>query len=154
MKILLVEDDENKRRQVVRALREASPQAVVHEARSLTSGLRALESEKWDLVVLDMSIPAFDITRDERGGRPQALGGRDMLRHMRRLAVASPVVVLTQYDEFGEGPRAMSLDQLDHLLHREHGPGYLGAIVYNVVYDEWRATLASTVQGLEEADHD
>jgi hypothetical protein len=92
-----------------------------------------------------MSIPAFDMSGDETGGRPQGLGGRDLLRHMRRLHVESPVVVLTQYDEFGEGLRAMSLEKLNNLLAREHGEAYLGAIVYDVMYEQWREALAETV---------
>lgn len=148
MKVLLVEDDENKRRQVAKTIEAADSAATVTEARSLRSGLQCLENERWDFVVLDMSIPAFDITPDETGGRPQALGGRDLLRHMRRLKITSPVVVLTQFDEFGEGQRAMILDELDRLLKREHGSSYLGAIVYNVVYDQWRKALADTVTAL------
>ena len=145
MRVLLVEDDENKRHQVARTVQSAASEVTVQEAKSLRSGLRFLETEQWDLIILDMSIPAFDITRDETGGRPQALGGRDLLRHMRRLKISSPVVVLTQYDEFGEGQRAMSLDELNELLGREHGSAYLGAIVYNVVYDQWRTALAGSM---------
>src|SRR5687767_1327826 len=125
MNILLVEDDERKRRQVADVLTAAATGAHVEEARSLRSALRQLEGSKWDLVILDMSIPTFDISRDEQGGRTQSLGGRDLLRHMRRLRVDSPVVVLTQYDQVGEGETAMDLNQLNHLLRAEHGASYL-----------------------------
>jgi CheY-like chemotaxis protein len=151
--VLLVEDDENKRRQVAAAIRTQVPNAEVHEARSLRSGRRELETEPhWDLVVLDMSIPAFDITRDESGGRPQALGGRDLLRHIRRLGLDVPVVVLTQYDAFGDADRTLTLEDLNDLLRREHGPSYLGAIVYNVVFDSWREVFATTIARILDKD--
>lgn len=148
MKILLVEDDEKKRLQVIDELQSWSAHEVTM-ARSLNSGLAELESQTWDLVILDMSIPAFDINTDEPGGSPQALGGRDLLHHMRRLKIATPVVVLTQYDQFGDRGSVKTLDELNNLLEREHGAGYLGAIFFNVVYDEWRELLARVVRDVE-----
>ena len=150
MKYLLVEDDENKRKHVCSAIREADAEATVVEVKSLRSGQDALRTAQWDLVILDMSIPAFDITRDETGGRAQGLGGRDLLRQMQRLGIESPVVVLTQYDQFGDGLNSMTLDELNALLTREHGAGYLGAIVYNVMYDQWRQVLFQTIAHLKQ----
>lgn len=150
MTILLVEDDENKRQQITNAIAQLVSDATVVEARSLTSGRRKLDDATgWDLVILDMSIPAFDITRDESGGRPQALGGRDLLRHMRRRGLTVPVVVITQYDTFGEADQVLTLQELDERLRGQHGSPYRGVIVYNVVSDEWRTQLRALISELE-----
>lgn len=141
----MIEDDENKRRQVSELIRQEFRDVELGEARSLRSGLRAIKDERWELVILDMSIPAFDITVDEPGGTPQALGGRELLAHMRRLRVRTPVVVLTQFDEFGSGSSSMNLNELSELLAREHGHTYRGAIMYNVVVDEWRKLLTTAI---------
>ena len=141
MKILIVEDDEDKRRQVIDWLRELTPGAVLEEARSLRSGLNAILQGGQDLVILDMTMPTFDITAEEDGGRPQAYAGRELLRHMKRRGIRTPAIVLTQFDRFGEGPNLLTLEQLDQALRAEHFGHYLGAVSYSVTDEVWKVTL-------------
>ncbi len=148
MKILIVEDDEDKRRQVIDFLRELTPGAVLEEARSLRSGLNAILKGGQDLVILDMTMPTFDITAEEDGGRPQAYAGRELLRHMKRRGIRTPAIVLTQFDRFGEGPNLLTLEQLDQALRAEHFEHYLGAVSYSVTDEGWKATLEVLVRTL------
>src|SRR5437762_9859016 len=104
MKILLVEDEETKRRQVMDLISQKFSEFGIDEAKSLNSGLRKIAGGAYDLVILDMTMPTFDITLDEDGGRPQAYGGRELLRHMAQRGIKTPVVLLTQFDRFGKEP--------------------------------------------------
>ncbi len=149
MKILLVEDEENKRLQVTDLLKERFPDVVVKEARSLNTGLRQLAEENFDLIILDMNMPTFDIGLDEEGGRPQAYGGRELLRHAKRNQVATPVLVLTQFDRFGKPPDQRSIEELDAELRRYHSANYLGSIRYNVAFDSWRTELVNAIKLLK-----
>lgn len=145
MRVLLVEDDENKRAEVARALLTTAPDATVVEARSYHSALRKIEDEAFDRIVLDMTMPTFDITRREGGGMPQAYGGRELLRLMQSLSMTTPTVVLTQFDRFGEGDDLRVLEELDGQLRQELGSWYLGAVYYNVAEDQWRQRLAEFI---------
>lgn len=141
MRILLIEDDANKRDQVLTWLQEHEEVSAVRVAKSYHSGVRALMSEPVALVVLDMSMPTYDVSADEPGGRPQPFGGREILRQMTRRGILVPVVVVTQFDRFGEGGEAMTLTELDAQLKRDHADQYLGAIFYHPTTDEWKDLL-------------
>jgi CheY-like chemotaxis protein len=141
MKALIVEDEEEKRRDIVSVLQAVDGAMIVIEARSLSSGLQALSSHTFDLIVLDMTMPTFDITASEDGGRPQAFGGRELLRHIRRRDVRSAVVVVTQFDRFGDEGVAQTLSELNEELNAEHPGHYRGAVYYSAGSAEWKQRL-------------
>ena len=141
MIILIVEDDENKSSQLQTFLYGAFPQAQLSVARSLQSGLRAVITCTYDLVILDMTMPTYDIGVDEDGGRPQAYAGREILRQLDRREIAVPVIVVTQFDRFGEGAEALTLTQLDMQLRQEHPLNYKGAVYYSPALEGWKDAL-------------
>ena len=139
MKILLVEDDDNKRLRLLGIL-----QAIGFEvelAASCQRGLKALLCSRYDAIVLDMTLPTFDISEEDDGGRPQALGGQELLRQMKRRGIASPVVVVTQFDQFGERQDALTRQQLDTELRTHHGDIYAGLVFYDSTSDGWKEQL-------------
>jgi CheY-like chemotaxis protein len=140
MKVLLVEDDEDKREQL-REFLSSELSAEVTEARSRQSGIHALLKDSFDLIVLDMSMPTFDITPTEDGGRPQAYAGRDILHQMDRYAITTKVVVVTQFDRFGQSEDEITLLELDKQLEGAFPDNYLGAVYYNVSYAGWQESL-------------
>jgi CheY-like chemotaxis protein len=140
MKVLLVEDDEDKREQL-REFLSSELSAEVIEARSRQSGIHALLKDSFDLILLDMSMPTFDITPTEDGGRPQAYAGRDILHQMDRYAITTKVVVVTQFDRFGQSEDEITLPELDKQLEVAFPDNYLGAVYYNVGYAGWQESL-------------
>jgi CheY-like chemotaxis protein len=141
MRILVVEDEDDKRLDVVAALKATFAAAAVVETRSLSSGLSAIAGQSFDLIVLDMTMPTFDIAAGEDGGRPQAFGGRELLRHIRRRGLGTPVIVVTQFDRFGDEGVAQTLEALDEELRTEHADCYRGAIYYSAGSLDWRERL-------------
>jgi len=148
MRILLVEDDEDKRKQVRDVILEVEPLCEIVEARSLQGGRRALGLGTWSLVVLDMSMPTFDISAEEPGGRTQALGGRELLRDMARRNLVAPVVVVTQFDRFGQGRDEMTLAELNAELMEAYSDYYVESIYYNPADDEWKDRLVNLISTL------
>lgn len=146
MRVLLVEDEEDKRREVVDILEAELGPVIIDTARSLSSGLAALFSEGHDLVILDMTMPSFDISPNEDGGRPQAFGGLELLAHMRRRGMVAPVIVLTQFDRFGDGQDALNLEELDGRLAEDYPATYLGAVHYDVVSEDWKSRLTQMLE--------
>lgn len=151
MKILVVEDDDTKRERVCELITQTEPAAVIVHARSLRGAEDALETEPFDLVVLDMSMPTFDIGPDESGGVFQALGGHELLRYIKRYRRLSPVVVLTQFNAFGRGKSYLTLAQLNEQLKSEYGSLYLGAVYYGTSSEGWRRQLTLLIKAVAEA---
>ena len=146
MDVLIAEDDENKRSQLEAFIRKTFPQAKVSIARSLQSGLRLILRQKFDYVILDMTMPTYDISADEDGGRPQALAGREILRQLDRRDIVLPVIVLTQFDRFGEGEDTLTLSELDTQLRTQHPQTYRGSVYYNPALEGWKKELLNTIK--------
>ena len=59
MRLLLVEDDEDKREQLLMFFDEHFTFSV-DEVRSFQSALKAIKTICYDLIILDMTIPTYD----------------------------------------------------------------------------------------------
>lgn len=145
MKILLVEDDEEKRQQLSLFVQEELG-AQVTEARSRQSGVSALLRDHYDLIILDMTMPTYDITPTEDGGRSQAYAGRDILHQMARRGIQTKAVVVTQFDRFGSAENEITLATLNDQLEAAFPITYAGAIYYNVGYAGWQEELRQVMQ--------
>jgi CheY-like chemotaxis protein len=145
MKILIVEDDENKRTRLVDFLNELYPSSSLEVAKSLQSGVRKLRSNAPDVILLDMTLPTYDIGPDESGGSTHAYGGREFLRQMKRFKLSSPVIVVTQFDTFGSGDETMTLAALDEELKKSHPGVYLGAVYYHASIQSWKEHLRNFI---------
>lgn len=141
MNILVVEDDENKLRALQTLLSENGDSIRV--ARSYRSGLEELKLRWAQLVLLDMSLPHFDVTDTESGGEPHNLGGLDLLRAINLRGISALVVVVTQFDTFG--PVAPTLADLRRLLRKEYASRFLGLVYYNAGVLGWQQELTSYI---------
>lgn len=148
MKILLVEDDYNKRAHLGEALHSMFPHSEIRVAMSYQSGLSNIRTWRPDLVVLDMTLPTFDLSPSERGGRTRPFGGREILIDIDRRALLCKVVVVTQFESFGKGREAMSLKQLSSELKTRFGRVLIGTIHYQAGSTSWREELRLALSGL------
>lgn len=137
MKILLVEDDEDKREQLRSFLSNGEKNSII-EAKSYQSGLKKIIAEVFELIVLDMTMPTFDVTPTEGGGRPQPFGGKELLQQMSRRNIYTKTIVVTQFDQFGQGDETTTLNELDKLLLETFPDNYLGIVPYSVTYSGWK----------------
>lgn len=150
MRILLIEDDDDKRAAIRAFLTDTFAEATMREARSFYSGLQEALSGEAELVVLDMTMPTFDIGDGEDGGRPQAYAGRELMWHMQREGVSTPAVVVTAFDRFGDGPEAQTLTELDSELRATFGRQYLGSVQFNPTLETWKRDLAELIHEVAE----
>jgi len=147
MHILLVEDEAPKRENIRSVIDQRFPDRTLHEARSVGSAIKALRSQRFDLVLLDMSLPTFDIKVGESGGRPQGFGGVEVLRYMDRLSVIAPVIVVTAYPAFSQGDREIDLSALSKSLASDHPDAFKGVVFYNSMFSTWREQLHDAIEG-------
>jgi CheY-like chemotaxis protein len=146
MEILYVEDEEVKALEVKKLLSENNN---VELRKSLNSGISAINEKKYDLIVLDMSLPLYDYeTEDDDENDFEPFAGIDVLDELVRKGRSEKVVVITAFDILGEGENMITLQQLDLRLKNEYKEIYLGLIFYNSSSLEWRRGLTSIIGGL------
>lgn len=153
MKILFIEDDDDKAERVIEFLKLSISGVKVILRKSLHEGLLALISERrdLDLVLLDMSMPNFDIADTEpTGGKPENLAGRDLLTQMKLRKISVPTVVLTMYDSFEKETERKSLDELKTQLQTDFSPVYRGLVQYSTTQEGWQAALLKLIGGTNE----
>lgn len=147
MKILLIEDDLNKMRRIAAEIQGFRNDILVSEARSYRSGMQHLMSDKFDFVLVDMSLPTFDITRDEDGFQIDPFSGRTILAEMDRKGINTKTLVITMFETFGEDKDLMTLAELDRELREQYPQIYVGAIYYNSAEVNWKDGLKKVLQG-------
>lgn len=136
MRILIIEDDVNKLN-AISAFLDRYRYISYHHESSYHSGMRRLLANRYDLLLLDMSLPVYDVTSQETGGRPLALAGRDILFQLRRRKSELKAIIVTQYEDFD----GLSLSELDYDLSQEFPINYLGYVYYNTTQDSWKENL-------------
>lgn len=157
MRILVVEDETPKREGVSEVITNIGFDCLITFAMSVRSAIKLLHDERFDFIVLDMSLPTFDVTEDEFGGRPQGFGGVEVIRYLEREDIIVPIAVVTAYEAFsiaGESDgssagKEVSLAELSEDL-REEFPGYeISVIKYDTVVDDWKSSLSSVINILK-----
>ncbi len=140
--VLIVEDETPKFKHVKNYLVELCGHLEVSHARSVSSALDSLEDNLPDLLILDMSLPTFDISDNEGGGRPQGFGGIEILRSMLLENMQCPTIVITGYPAFQkDSGETVGLGDLIDELQREFGAFLKGTLHFNSTFSEWRIEL-------------
>lgn len=140
MKILLIEDDEFKKKNILKNI-GGIPSVNIKTVGSVNSAVTELRSNIYDLVISDMSLPTFDYGPHEKGGRPQGFGGREILRQLDRFNINVPVIVVTQYATFDGPDEYMHLEDLEKQLLRDHSSIFNGLVFYDAASDNWKKGL-------------
>ncbi|MBD9573695.1 response regulator [Pseudomonas sp. PDM23] len=156
MRLLLVEDEGPKAEKIVSCLLRGLDEPDIHVAKSVRSALKRLDQIPYDLVVLDMSLPTFDVSEDEHGGRPQGFGGVEVMRDMINYEVRTPVIVVTAYEHFiADGDEELAhgkestIKELRDELCLEFSEIFIELIKYDTFTDEWQAQLLESIGDIE-----
>ena len=154
MKILIIEDDPNKAGQLMKFLEDKLSSINIKLKKSYKSGLKELLRDDYDLILLDMSMPTFDITIEESGGKPLPFAGKEILRQMKRRNVTIPAIIVTQFESFGEAEKKITLDKLKNELSQEFSRIYIGTIYYNPAGSDWQNLLLNLILPIIGTTHD
>lgn len=150
MKILIVEDNKNKllRLKEFIAGMKLSEKVEITEANSFTSGIRRVSEKCWDVIILDMSLPTYDMTHRENGGDKKPVAGKEIMKRMIHRNILIPVIIVTQFETFGENK--MTLDILNEEFENEFKKVWRGTIFYEG--DEWQDDLDQILRKLIERE--
>ena len=135
-KILLIEDDEVKAKDVKDFVEQSFGCNVQHET-SITAGLRALNND-FDCIILDMSLPRFS---ENSLKNFEPFGGFTVIKEIERKKIDVSVIVITQYAIFGEGALKRTLEDIKQQC-LEYKINFKDVIKYSRDSDSWKAALA------------
>lgn len=146
MRVLIIEDDNYKAEQLQKFCSTELSRAECSLRRSFQSGLLAISQLHPTVVLLDMVLPNYDQTESDIGFEIRLMGGVDVLREVKREEFDTAVVVVTQFEDFGEGKEKTTLNQLDDLLRLEFPDHYIGAVYYHAKQLDWMLALRQLLQ--------
>lgn len=145
MKFLLIEDDQHKSKQITEYLNETITTGYVELRKSYQSGLKEILNNKYDIVLLDMQLPNFDIKSGEDGYKFRKLAGVDILRELARKKTSCKVIVITQFETFGEGEFYIDLKDLKQMLKNEFLDLYIDTVFYSPDKSLWQKELSQLI---------
>lgn len=145
MNIFLVEDNPVKRDQLLAHLSSLNVQANVRTFSSYNSALQGLEAATPDLLILDMTLPTFDRSPGGREGRNRPLGGYEIMKKLERRHSGVKVIVVSQFESFGEGDEKVSFKQLMERCRLEFPDTFLAGIHFRVADAAWQPVLKDSV---------
>ena len=147
-KIILIEDHDYKRTKIIDFLVSHYKNVDILQAKSYTSGKDILGEEGVKLLLLDVSLPTYDKTAEESGGRFRALGGRELARRAIRLNPNLPIVFITQFKSFKEKDSSYSFDDLTDVLKKDCGECFRGVIFFDGAISSWKESLEEVLKGI------
>lgn len=143
MKILFIEDNPQKLKQVCDFLEQQYENIDLTIRKSYNSGLRELiRNNSYSLILLDMSLPNYDIEPGESGGDFEKYAGKFLLSEMYRRDITTNVLIITMYLNYVDEEFSTEL--------KDNFPNYLGVVYYNVKEpDGWKNELKEKIDNLQ-----
>lgn len=148
MKVLFIEDHPHKRRLVYNYLIETFPDIEIVQKGSYNSGLKELitQSNDYDLLLLDISMPNYDISPEESGGDFLPLAGKLILKEMYLREINTKAIVVSMHGSFEGGTK---LTELDSELRNEFSDNYAGYVYFSQISTEWKEQLKKLINSIQ-----
>ena len=142
MKILFIEDEIVKQNDILKYLNEELLQRDIEVVHSLMGGMLALGKSAYEMVLLDMSLPLYDLNGEDEGiNEFEAFGGIEILDEIQRKELSVKVLVITAFDVIEDDTKKIQLKQLDQQMKANYTDIYLGCIHYDQSSLEWKAEV-------------
>lgn len=147
MKFLFVEDEIVKQKEILEYLNEELLQNEVEVAHSLMGGMLALKKSEFEMVLLDMSLPLYDLNGEDEGiNEFEAFGGIEILDEIERKELSVKVLVITAFDVIEDDTKKIHLEQLNQQMKENYSNIYLGCIHYDQSSLEWKSELKKYIK--------
>lgn len=145
-RILLVEDYEEKAKDIRNFLNEKFSDVIVDNCTSYNSAQEMIfdADREYDLILLDMSMSTFDLNDDASGGLPEPAAGQNILEGMYLRNISTPVIVVTMYNVFGR----KELATFDKELKEQYPENYRSYVYYSAQQGDWRNILEQQINSI------
>jgi CheY-like chemotaxis protein len=145
---LLIEDDEFKATEVGKKVTDCFPDLRVERALSVTSALQAITREMFSIIILDMSLPTFELSGPGGGGSPQGQSGLEVLRLARHLSIRTPFIIVTQYPDIELDGRDIALPHGAKALRKRFDLDVRLCLLYEFDGHAWRLPFRECVSAV------
>lgn len=145
MRILLVEDDKLKMNDIINYLDTFKKKIEVETACSVESGVQSAVDNTYDLILLDMTMPNFNITEKSDGGKSYKNGGEIVVKELLDEEVDFRCAIITQYETFNNE----TIDQISQRISKLCQDNYFGYIKYSTDNDAWKGKLKELIEHVE-----
>lgn len=135
MKLLIVEDEDLKMKDIQRFITEAFPSAVVDCTTSYADAVKLCYSVLYDFVILDMNIPQYG-----NGDNDKAIlsnGGEMIIRELYSEDITVKFAFVSQYETVGDE----SIENFDERMKTYCPNTYCGFIFFEANDDAWKQKL-------------
>ncbi|MDI9312565.1 MAG: hypothetical protein QM535_20305 [Limnohabitans sp.] len=148
MKILFIEDHPLKQAQIIRFVSEKFIDCEIETKNSYISGLKELKinHNKYDVLLLDISMPNYDISSEDSGGDWMPLAGKNILKEMYLRDISTKAIVITMHGSYDDGTK---ITDLDKDLQKEFSDNYIGYVYYSQINEEWKENLCQLLNTLK-----
>lgn len=145
--VLLVEDYEEKASHIISFLKDEFPDIVIERCSAYNTAQETIfeNPNKYDLILLDMSMTTYDLNTDASGGKPEPTAGNDLLEGMFLRDIHTPVIVVTMYNVFGR----KELSAFDEELKANYPMNYKSYVFYSSQRNDWKGDLKRKIKELQ-----
>lgn len=155
MKILLVEDEIPKKEHIKKFIeslfKDLNYKYSLEFAYSVNSALDKIEAEVPDLLILDMSLPTFDVNLEENesGGNPQGFGGIEVLKNLKIDRIVCKTLIITGYEAFSKkNSKPIDINTIKSDLLLKYSEYIIDVLHFNSTYDTWKIKLKDSIKEL------
>lgn len=147
MKILFIEDHPLKQAQINRFIKEKFVDSQIELKNSYISGLKELKDNysNYDVLLLDISMPNYDISSEDSGGDWMPLAGKKILKEMYLRDIPTKTIVVTMHGSFDDGTK---ITELDSAFKKEFSDNYIGYVFYSQINEDWKDKLCQLLNTL------
>lgn len=136
MRILIIEDDKIKAQDIIRCLKEHHSDVVIDIAASYASGVRQAFREKYDVVIIDNSLPYYE--NDPDNIQPDM--ARVILEECEDLEIHSKSIICSAFEQVEKE------EYFKNIL--SSFKNCLGVVRYDCTENVWKEQLLNLIEKL------
>lgn len=146
MKIAIIDDSKYKVEGLRTFVESHWPSIKVCDARSFQTGMKLLEEERPDIILMDMTLPTSEGPGGRLDGRTRMFGGRQLMSEIEFLELECRVIIVTQFEEFPDASGTIDLQTLLLGVARQFPRYFAGGVFYGSVDTVWASELRVIIE--------
>jgi len=149
MKVLIADDSDEKIKVLKLFFQEQYSINNITVCKSSNETINHLLDQKYDLVMLDMTMPVKSRGRRGVNNKKRSLAGKDVLSTLKFYKVKnSKFIIFTRFSEFGRLDEVISIGDIYNNLLQLYHDVLLGYVTYDNSSDSWKKELTKLINSI------